>query len=139
MELKNIILVIIAILIIALVGVGLYVLDNPTNDIKNIPTSLNISLDDQNESKDINLTNTTNATIPANTTNATNSTNVTVVGDNTPRSNVSAINNTTYKVYNPQTDSYVPVIGEKFDSEVNRWYTYDTDGVRYYNTRINQG
>ena len=29
------------------------------------------------------------------------------------------------------------VIGEKFDQEVNRWYTYDQDGVRYYNTRIN--
>ena len=26
---------------------------------------------------------------------------------------------------------------EKFDEEVNRWYTYDDQGVRYYNTRIN--
>ena len=26
---------------------------------------------------------------------------------------------------------------EKYDEEVNRWYTYDEDGVRYYNTRIN--
>jgi hypothetical protein len=30
----------------------------------------------------------------------------------------------------------VTVIGEGYDDEVDRWYTYDTDGVRYYNTRI---
>ena len=134
MELKNIILVIIAILIIALVGVGLYVLDNPTGNL-NIPTDLNLSLDEANKTVNITaVTNDTNATVPDNTTNSTNAT---VVGDNTPRSNDTAANNTTYKVYNPQTDSYVPVIGEKFDDEVNRWYTYDSDGVRYYNTRIN--
>ncbi|WP_458402841.1 hypothetical protein [Methanobrevibacter sp.] len=63
--------------------------------------------------------------------------NSTVVGDNSTRVNETANNNTTHKVYNPQSDSYVDVIGEKFDSDVNRWYTYDTDGVRYYNTRIN--
>ena len=33
---------------------------------------------------------------------------------------------------------FMTVIGEKYDDEVNRWYTYDEDGVRYYNTRINQ-
>ena len=44
--------------------------------------------------------------------------------------------NETYRVYNPQSDSYVTVIGEGYDAEVDRWYTYDTDGVRYYNTRI---
>ena len=125
MELKNIILVIIAILVIALVGVGIYVLDNQGNDLKNI-TNLNVSLDDANKTNVTNVTNTT-----------TNATNATVVGDNTPRANETAVNNTTHKVYNPQTDTYVPVIGEKFDDEVNRWYTYDEDGVRYYNTRIN--
>ena len=46
-------------------------------------------------------------------------------------------NKTVAKVYNPQTDSYVEVIGEKYDKDVHRWYTYDKDGVRYYNTRIN--
>lgn len=130
MELKNIILVIIAILVIALVGVGLYVLDHQGNDLKNI-TNLNVSLDDANKTNVTNVTNTT--------ANVTNATNATVVGDNTPRTNVTAVNNTTYKIYDPQSDSYVPVIGEKFDDEVNRWYTYDTDGVRYYNTRINHG
>ena len=35
------------------------------------------------------------------------------------------------------SDFMLTVIGEKYDSGVNRWYTYDKDGVRYYNTRIN--
>lgn len=110
MELKNIIVIVIAVLIILLVGVGLYVLDNGTGtDFNNITSGLN---------------NVTNNTTVANKT----------VGDNSPR--VNNTTNTTYKVYNPQTDSYVPVIGEKYDDEVNRWYTYDSDGVRYYNTRI---
>ena len=89
-----------------------------------------------------------NVTVENNTTNTTvNDTNVimidkdgkdsnnTVVGDNSPR-NDNNTNNTTARVYNPQTDSYVTVIGEGYDVEVDRWYTYDTDGVRYYNTRI---
>ena len=73
--------------------------------------------------------------------------NNTVVGDNSPRHDNNT-NNTTARVYNPQTDSYaarvynpqtdsyVTVVGEGYDVEVDRWYTYDTDGVRYYNTRI---
>ena len=72
--------------------------------------------------------------VTCNMTNVTDS--VVVVGDNSTRTDLT-INNTTYKVYNPQSDSYVPVLGEKYDDEVNRWYTYDEDGVRYYNTRIN--
>ena len=110
MELKNILLIVIAVLVILLVGVGLYVLDNGTG------TDLTSG-----------LTNLTNNTTVANTTNKT-------VGDNSPR--VNNTTNATYKVYNPQSDSYVAVIGEKYDNEVNRWYTYDSDGVRYYNTRI---
>ena len=73
------------------------------------------------------------------TINADDLNNTTVVGDNSTLNMTNNLtnNNTPYKVYNPQSDSYVPVIGEKFDEEVNRWYTYDEDGVRYYNTRIN--
>ena len=58
-----------------------------------------------------------------------------IVGDNSPRNDTNT-SNQTHRVYNPQTDSYVTVIGEGYDAEVDRWYTYDTDGVRYYNTRI---
>ena len=67
-----------------------------------------------------------------------NTNNTTIVGDNSVL-NISALNKTngTYKIYDPQSDSYVTVIGEKFGNGVNRWYTYDKDGVRYYNTRIN--
>lgn len=61
--------------------------------------------------------------------------NGTVVGDNSTRNDTNT-SNETYRVYNPQSDSYVTVIGEGYDAEVDRWYTYDTDGVRYYNTRI---
>lgn len=119
MELKSIILIIIAILIIALVGVGLFMFGNGSNDLSNITDNLNLS-----DSSNVTVENTTNAT---------------VVGDDSPRENATTANNNTteYKVYNPQSDSYVPVIGEKYDDEVNRWYTYDSDGVRYYNTRIN--
>lgn len=61
--------------------------------------------------------------------------NNTVVGDNSKRNDTNT-SNQTYRVYNPQSDSYVTVIGEGYDAENDRWYTYDTDGVRYYNTRI---
>ena len=123
MELKNMILIVIAVLVILLVGVGLYVLDNGTNtDLNNITAGLNNITDN----------NATNTTVVKNDTNKTNKT----VGDNSPRKNITNKTNTTYKVYNPQTDSYVEVIGEKYDDDVNRWYTYDTDCVRYYNTRI---
>ena len=138
MELKNIILIIIAILVIALVGVGLYVLDNgnTVTDLQNITSNLNLT-PGQDNATNVTVENVTNKTneIVQNVTNATNQSKV--VGDNSPRPNATVSNNTTAKVYNPQTDSYVPVIGEKYDDEVNRWYTYDTDGVRYYNTRIN--
>ena len=125
MKTQNIILIAIAILVIALVAVGIYSFTNNGNPLN---TTLN-----NNTTDFINI-----GTINANDTNNTNNTNnTTVVGDNSPRHNESGNNTTTYKVYVPQTDSYVEVIGEKFDSEVNRWYTYDKDGVRYYNTRIN--
>ena len=125
MKTKNIILIAIAILVIALVAVGLYSFYNGNANVLNNATLPN-PLDN----------NTTDVIDVDNATNATNSTNGTVVGDNSPRTNMT-INNNTYKVYNPQSDSYVAVIGEKYDDEVNRWYTYEEDGVRYYNTRIN--
>lgn len=117
MEQKNMILIAIVILVVALAAVAAYIYttDNTATDITN---------------------QTHNKTV-INIDNANN--NTTVVGDNSTRVNETNLtnNNTPYRVYNPQTDSYVPVIGEKYDSEVNRWYTYDEDGVRYYNTRIN--
>ena len=109
---KNIILIAIVILVIALAAVAAFIYTSG-NSHKAVD----------------NITNTTqNKTV----INVDKANNTTVVGDNTTNNT-----NTTYKVYNPQTDKYVPVIGEKFDQEVNRWYTYDQDGVRYYNTRIN--
>ncbi|WP_296782300.1 hypothetical protein [uncultured Methanobrevibacter sp.] len=124
MEKNNIILIAIGILVIALLAIGAYMVTTNSQDSVN------------------------NVTVENNTTNTTvNDTNVimidkdgkdsnnTVVGDNSPR-NDNNTNNTTARVYNPQTDSYVTVIGEGYDVEVDRWYTYDTDGVRYYNTRI---
>ncbi|WP_407424508.1 hypothetical protein [Methanobrevibacter sp.] len=129
MEQRNIILIAIAVLVIILVGVGIYVMGNGNG------TALNNMTDTSNHTGN-NATNTTAVNKTAdNSTNQTNKTNKTV-GDNSPRKNITHVNKT-YKVYNPQSDSYVTVIGEKFDKDVNRWYTYDTDGVRYYNTRIN--
>lgn len=117
MDNKNIILIAIVILVIALAAVAafIYTTDNGS-------------------------TNVTNSTQNKTVIDVDKVNNTTVVGDNSTRVNETANltnNNTTYKVYNPQSDSYVPVIGEKFDEEVQRWYTYDEDGVRYYNTRIN--
>ncbi|WP_405267841.1 hypothetical protein [Methanobrevibacter sp.] len=125
MKTTNIILIAIAILVIALVAVGVYTFTSHDGDLN----LLNVTTEDNNTTDFIDI-----GTINANDTN-----NTTVVGDNSPRENVTnnTGNNTTYKVYDPQSDSYVPVIGEKYDDEVNRWYTYDADGVRYYNTRIN--
>lgn len=119
MDNKNLILVAIAILVIVLAALGVYIATT------------------QNSGTDQAVNASSNKTV-INVDLANNSTgqNATVVGDNSPRVNETA-NNTTYKVYNPQSDSYVDVIGEKFDADVSRWYTYDSDGVRYYNTRIN--
>ena len=128
MKTTNIILIAIAILVIALVAVGVYTFTNNGGDINILNATL-----DNNTTDFIDI-----GTINANDTNDTN--NTTIIGDNSILENVTGQlgNNTTvYKVYVPQTDSYVPVIGEKFDDEVNRWYTYDAEGVRYYNTRIN--
>lgn len=119
MKTKNIILIAIAILVVALLAVGIYSLTNGGSP-------LNATLDN-NTTKFINI-----GTINENDTN-----NTTVVGDNSPLNTTNQTNKTVAKVYNPQTDSYVEVIGEKYDKDVHRWYTYDKDGVRYYNTRIN--
>lgn len=131
MKTTNIILIAIAILVAALVAVGIYSFTNDGGEINVLNATL-----DNNTTDFIDI-----GTINANDTNETNDTaNVTVVGDNSILDNATTSfgnNTTTYKVYVPQTDSYVPVIGEEFDEEVNRWYTYDADGVRYYNTRIN--
>ena len=121
MKTTNIILIAIAILVVALVAIGIYSFTSSGDlDI------LNATLD-----------NNTTDFVDIGTINANDTNNTTVIGDDSPRENTPDSNNTTYKVYNPQSDSYVPVIGEKYDDEVNRWYTYDADGVRYYNTRIN--
>lgn len=110
MDSKNIMLIAIVVLVVALAGVAAYIITTDSN---------------------ANTNTTTNQSV------ASNETNVTIVGDNSTLENTTNETNQTYKVYNPQSDSYVEVIGEEFDEEVNRWYTYDTDGVRYYNTRIN--
>ena len=123
MDNKKIILIAIAILVIALIAVGAFIATNNNHDpVKNVTVA--------------------NTTPENNTTDAImideegNVSNDTVVGDNSPRNDTNT-SNETYRVYNPQSDSYVTVIGEGYDAEVDRWYTYDTDGVRYYNTRIN--
>ena len=110
MDSKNIMLIAIVVLVVALAGVAAYIITTDSN---------------------ANTNTTTNQSV------ASNETNVTIAGDNSTLENTTNETNQTYKVYNPQSDSYVEVIGEEFDEEVNRWYTYDTDGVRYYNTRIN--
>lgn len=123
MENKNIILIAIAILVIALVAVGAFVL---TNNGEKVVADANATLNN-----DTNNT-TSNVFMIDKEGNITNDT---VVGDNSTRNDTNT-SNETHRVYNPQSDSYVTVIGEGYDAEVDRWYTYDTDGVRYYNTRI---
>ncbi|MBP3792119.1 MAG: hypothetical protein ILA26_08825 [Methanobrevibacter sp.] len=122
MDKKKIILIAIAILVIALIAVSAYIIstgNQQATDVNNITNSTDAN-------------NTTDVIMIDENGNATNNT---VVGDNSKRNDTNA-SNATYRVYNPQTDSYVTVIGEGYDDEVDRWYTYDTDGVRYYNTRI---
>ena len=120
MENKNIILIAIAILVIALIAVGAYIITN------NGDAGLNIASNATDDN-----TNTSDVIMIDKDGKVENSS---VVGDNSPRKDNNTTNQT-YRVYNPQTDSYVTVIGEGYDAEVDRWYTYDTDGVRYYNTR----
>ena len=121
MENKNIILIAIVVLIIAVGCVAGFVFT------KNNDTSTTLNNTNNNTH-----TNSTNSSTVANNTE-----NVTATVDNSTDNVSSNDSNATYKVYNPQSDSYVPVIGEEYDEEVDRWYTYDSDGVRYYNTRIN--
>jgi flagellar basal body-associated protein FliL len=122
MERNKIILIAIAILVIALIAVGGYIL---TTNGNHGSINKNVTVDNQTN-------NTTDVIMIDENGNVTNDT---VVGDDTPRNDTNT-SNETYRVYNPQSDSYVTVIGEGYDAEVDRWYTYDTDGVRYYNTRI---
>lgn len=123
MEKKNIILIAIAVLVVILVIVAAAIYTGETAQIDIIET----------------VNNTTSQTvIDADNVNTDTANDTTVVGDNSTRVNETGNGtNQTYQVYNPQSDSYVDVIGEAYDDGVNRWYTYDTDGVRYYNTRIN--
>lgn len=124
MDNKNsIILIAIAILVIALIAVGIFVFNSNSE-----PVSVNDNVTTQNTTNN----NTTKVIMLDKYGNVTNKT---VVGDNSTRNDTNT-SNATYRVYNPQSDSYVTVIGEGYDVEVDRWYTYDTDGVRYYNTRI---
>lgn len=123
MDKNKIILAAIAILVIALIALGAYIIFSNGDQ-----ASVNDNVTIQNKTTD---NNTTVIMIDEDG----NVTNDTVVGDNSTRNDTNT-SNATYRVYNPQTDSYVTVIGEAYDDEVDRWYTYDTDGVRYYNTRI---
>lgn len=120
MDNKNIILVTIAILVVALIIISAYIITNDGNTV------------DTNTTEN-NTTNTTGVVMIDEKGNVKNDT---VVGDDSKRNDTNQ-SNKTHRVYNPQSDSYVTVIGEGYDDEVDRWYTYDTDGVRYYNTRIN--
>jgi flagellar basal body-associated protein FliL len=120
---NNIILIAIAILAIALIAVGIFAFTSNSEQV-----SVNDNVTVQNTTN-----NTTTKVIMLDKDG--NVTNKTVVGDNSTRNDTNT-SNVTYRVYNPQSDSYVTVIGEGYDVEVDRWYTYDTDGVRYYNTRI---
>ncbi len=122
MDNKKNILIAIAVLVIALIAIGGYIITSNNNH-----GSINDNATVENKTN-----NTTSVIMIDKDGNATNDT---AIGNNTPRNNTNTTNET-YRVYNPQTDSYVTVIGEGYDVEVDRWYTYDTDGVRYYNTRI---
>ena len=123
MDNKKIILIVIAILVIALIAVGAYIITSNSN-----VGSINDNVTVANN----NTTNTSDVIMIDENGNVTNDT---IVGDNSPRNDTNT-SNATYRIYDPQNDSYVTVIGEGYDDEVDRWYTYDTDGVRYYNTRI---
>lgn len=124
MDNKNIILIAIAVLVVAVIAIAAFsVTNNPLKEMQNATDNLTSNF----------TSNIGDLKKSENDTAANN----TVVGDNSPLNKSLNNTNKTYKVYNPQTDSYVEVIGEKFDDGVNRWYTYDKDGVRYYNTRIN--
>lgn len=126
MEKNNIILIAIGILVIALLIIGAYIITtNGDASVNNITAA--------NTTPNTTATNDTNSVIMIDKEGKV--TNNTVVGDNSTRNDTNT-SNETHRVYNPQSDSYVTVIGEGYDSEVDRWYTYDTDGVRYYNTRI---
>lgn len=124
MDNKKIILIAIAILVIALVAVSAYIITTGNQQASDVMNNITNVTDEVN-----------NTTEPIMIDENGNVTNDTVVGDNSVRNDTNT-SNATYRVYNPQSDSYVTVIGEGYDAEVDRWYTYDTDGVRYYNTRI---
>ena len=122
MDKNKIILAAIAILVIALIALGAYIIISNGDQ-----ASVNGNVTLQNKTDD---NNTTVIMIDKNG----NVTNDTDIGNNS--ANNTNDTNKTYRIYDPQSDSYVTVIGEAYDAEVDRWYTYDTDGVRYYNTRI---
>ncbi|MBR4448499.1 hypothetical protein [Methanobrevibacter sp.] len=122
MDKNKIILAAIAILVIALIALGAYIIISNGDQ-----ASVNGNVTLQNKTDD---NNTTVIMIDENG----NVTNDTDIGNNS--ANNTNDTNKTYRIYDPQSDSYVTVIGEAYDAEVDRWYTYDTDGVRYYNTRI---
>ncbi len=125
MEKNNIILIAIAILVIALLALGAYIVTtNSEPSVNNVTVENTTSDNPVNDTPDVIMIDKEG-----------NVKNDTVVGDNSTRNDTNT-SNATHRVYNPQSDSYVTVVGEKYDAEVDRWYTYDTDGVRYYNTRI---
>ena len=123
MDKKNIILVAILVLVIVLLAFGIYLFTTNSHEPVNVNATVNNTTQNNTPSQAIMIDKEGK---PINDT---------VVGDDSPRNDTDT-SNETYRVYNPQSDSYVTVIGEGYDAEVDRWYTFDTDGVRYYNTRI---
>lgn len=123
MDKKNIILVAILVLVIVLLAFGIYLFTTNSHEPVNVNATVNNTTQNSTPSQAIMID------------EEGKEINDTVVGDDSPRNDTDT-SNETYRVYNPQSDSYVTVIGEGYDAEVDRWYTFDTDGVRYYNTRI---
>ncbi|MBQ2666043.1 hypothetical protein [Methanobrevibacter sp.] len=119
MDKNKIILIAIAVLVIILIALGAYIASNGNDDAVE-----NITIENKTQNNTVIMIDKDG-----------NVTNDTAVDDNSTGNDTNTTNQT-YRVYNPQSDSYVTVIGEGYDDEFNRWYTYDTDGVRYYNTRI---
>ena len=119
MEIRHILLIFIVILVIILGCLSAYILTENTSNIN----------------QNITQNTTQNSTTKVVSNTSTNGFKSEIRANKTIKTNTT--NKTGYRVYNPQSDSYVSVVGEGYDHEFNRWYTFDSDGVRYYNTRIN--
>ena len=79
-----------------------------------------------------NTENDNGTVIKNNNTTSINNTSTETTSTPTEQSTNEKPNGNGYEVYVPQGDQYVRMQGEAYDSEVNKWYDYDSDGVRYY-------